>query len=237
MTTWVTPERTGRESVGTSLRVEGRDFSLSDVRPNGPASWCTSRYDLLWVYVSAQSWAPANLDARRKVCEWALAVWALESGYGRKEWNWDAGGIRCVSTSVKCVRLRDAHNPSQDHSLEAFDDAAAFVHRWWAVVRRSFPRVVEEIAADEATAFGTLYRLGYGSDEAARELPAVLAGVRRRLYLNDRGTGAGTDATDTEGEGTGATPENPTRTRPRRRGKGLAMLAAAAVALYALDGG
>ena len=236
MTTWVSGQRTGRESVGTSVRLNGRDVVLNDVRPDGPASWCTSRYEVSFRALDAvPTAASASASDRRQVAEWVLAVWALESGYGANEWRWNAGGLHCVSTSRECMRLQSGRDPSREENLEAFPDAFTFAARWWAVVIRTTPEIVSLIIDDPNGAFRELYANGYGPVAAAAELPAVLRGVRSRLARNDRGGGsAGSGADDGGGSGTSA--DDPVRTR-RRRGRSWAWLAGAAAVAYWWKGG
>ena len=199
--------RTGRTTVESDdlFSLSGAPIAFAGgPRVTNNATWAKNRYEATRALLLADAWpvvaqraqirGDAELEAR--IVRLSVTVWALESGWGRYEFNWNAAGIGCQGTA-RCIEgVSDDGAP-----LEAFVSFVGFVRRFWAVITQTRYASALELLFDDrepsAEFYRRLYAAGYGSDRAARELPDVEILLARYLGVSipaPRGAPAGAGA-------------------------------------------
>jgi len=189
--------RTGRTTIepGSLLALNGQAIALDATeRVVGPRTWARNRYAALRAMLLADGWSAERVELQypeieERVARCFLAIFALESGWGAAEWDWNAAGILCVAPR-RCIEgVTDDGAP-----LESFDGFAPFVRRFTETLSLARYSEARAILLDDRRNTADFYLAlyprhdggaqgGYGSERAARELPEVEALAIRWLNL------------------------------------------------------
>lgn len=247
MTTWVDPERTGRD--GTRPTIRGADRLSGQVRTasvasTDRASWVLSRWQIL-AFALEDGYDVSRVEAGRASTV-SLVVLALESGYGANEWRWNAAGVGCAG-AVLCMRFTDG---ASDPELRAYEDLAAGARDFWRLVKRN-ARGDEwsRILAGDMLGWAGLWRRGDWSagnntgDDLNTILTRVVTDLRAASVASDlldvRPLPAGYDVSRRRSGdgGSSSSRGSSVDVTPRAKKKSLGLLALGALALYLVGKG
>lgn len=247
MTTWVDPERTGRD--GTRPTIRGADRLSGQVRTasvvsTDRASWVLSRWQI-FAFALEDGYDVSRVEAGRASTV-SLVVLALESGYGSNEWRWNAAGVGCAGAAM-CMRFTDGES---DPTLRAYEDLAAGARDFWRLVKRN-ARGDEwsRILAGDMLGWAGLWRRGDWSagnntgDDLNTILTRVVTDLRAASVASDlldvRPLPAGYDVSRRRSGdgGSSSSRGSSSDVAPRRKNQGLGLLALGAAVLYLVGKG
>lgn len=121
----------------------GRDFGITDNK-----SWTRARLAQLRETLDAHRW-PADESKRDAVARALLSQWAIESGFGKSEWNYNLGGWK-AGKSRPAVLLRNGTTGKRER-WEAWPTVHASMADHVERLRTRWPKVAAMLEADPSS--------------------------------------------------------------------------------------
>ena len=246
MTTWVEAERTGLDGSRPTIRGEGNlsgQVRTASVASTDRASWVLTRFQI-FSFALEDAFAVSRVEAGRATTI-SLVVLALESGWGRSEWRWNAAGVGCAGAAL-CMRFTDG---ASDPELRAYEDLAQGARDFWRLVKRnSRGDEWSRILAGDMLGWAGLWRRRDWSpgnstgDQLNLILTRVVGELRAASVASDlldvRPLPAGYDVSRRSAQGGSSSSRGSSSdVAPRAKKKGLGLVALGALALYLVGKG
>lgn len=145
----------------------GRDFGITDRK-----AWTRARLAQLRETLDAHRW-PTDESKRDAVARALLSQWAIESGFGKSEWNYNLGGWKAAK-SRPATLLRNGTTGKLER-WEAWPTVHASMADHVQRLRGRWPKVAAELEANpQSTAWvEALGRAGYYEEPPAEYAKSV----------------------------------------------------------------